>query len=303
MTRRFGCHRTVCPFVSEREPGKGDDDESLHRRRDRSGWQAPRAAPRFRKTRRLRHDSLRRQGRRPSGTGRRARRPRHPRPCGGGGRDRGGPARGDRPSGHGSRGHERPAPLRRGVRADRPPEDRGNRQPARGCHSLRRAPCRRPELHRLAVRQGRWAREDGGRPARPRSARSGAWGAGGHPPRRGACHRDPGPRGRCPSLRRLLRTGHEPDGRRSPPRGRPQAEVPRRRQGHRDLVVRPHRRCRHGDEGCDRGRRDRHLQRRRRRAGARVRVAPVPRRRDRCQAASARPRVGRGSRSASSGSR
>ena len=63
--------------------------------------------------------------------------------------------------------------------------------------------------------------------------------------------------------------------------------------GHRDLVVRPHRRRRHGDEGCDRERRDRHLQRRRRRAGAGVRVAPVPRRRDRRQAAAARPRVGR----------
>ncbi len=77
-----------------------------------------------------------------------------------------------------------------------------------------------------------------GRPARSRSARSRPRDARGDPPPRGARHRNRGPRGRRPPLRRVLRAGNEHHGRRSPRRGHPQAEVPRRRRRHRDLVVR-----------------------------------------------------------------
>jgi hypothetical protein len=207
----------------------------------------------------------------------------------------------------GKRRKEPDESLRRGRdrsdrQAARPPA--GRERPRRGRHDpvVRegtrragggRAPVRRPELRRVAVRARGRVGQDRGGPPRPEPA-------GGDAPHPG---RDPVPgvhrgRGRGSgrpgaALRRLLRARDvHLRGRRALGDHPPQA-LPDRRAGHRSLVVRPRRRRRRGDDGGARARSARRLQRRRRRPGAGLGVAAGAGRSRRRQATAPSPDVGR----------
>ena len=166
---------------------------------------------------------------------------------------------------------DEPAPHGARLRRHEPAADRGHRPPARRRARGGRQALRGAELRAVALRAHRRPGEERGGPARHDAAGAGPHDArGDQVPRAGGDGRRLDRGDRAP-LRRLLRPRHVarpgPGGRAD--RDDPGAQVPRRRQGHRGLVLHPHRGCRgrHGRGGG--ARQARRLQHRGRRAGCR----------------------------------